>query len=96
VLIAIFQLWVLVPLVIFVVLAAITRYVSVGSLVAAVSVVTISFAVPELRPYWPLGLLAGLLIFWTHRENIQRLLNGTENRFGSKKPQADPAGGSPD
>lgn len=87
VLIAIFQLWVLVPLAVFVVLATITRYVSVGSLVAATVVVVISFAVPDLRLYWPLGLLAGLLIFWTHRENIQRLRNGSENRFGAKKPQ---------
>ncbi|MGN1230683.1 MAG: acyl-phosphate glycerol 3-phosphate acyltransferase, partial [Anaerotignum sp.] len=25
------------------------------------------------------------LAFWRHRTNIKKLLNGTENKFGSKK-----------
>lgn len=29
--------------------------------------------------------LLSLLVFWTHRENISRLLKGTEPRFGAKK-----------
>ena len=29
--------------------------------------------------------LLSLLVFWTHRENISRLLKGTEPRFGTKK-----------
>ena len=33
-------------------------------------------------------LLMALLIF-QHRGNIQRLLNGTENRFGKKKIEAE-------
>ena len=30
-------------------------------------------------------LLFAALAYWRHRANIKRLLNGTENRFGSKK-----------
>ncbi len=30
------------------------------------------------------GLLAGLFILWRHRENIKRLHNGTERKFGDK------------
>ena len=30
-------------------------------------------------------LAASALAFWRHRKNIKNLLNGTENRFGSKK-----------
>jgi len=90
VLIALYHVWVLIPIGIFVVLALATRYVSVGSLVAALSVAVLSFTVPSLKPLWPLGLLAAVLVFWTHRENIKRLLSGTENRFGSKKPASTP------
>ncbi len=32
-----------------------------------------------------LGLLLALLIFWRHRENIQRLHKGTEPRIGQKR-----------
>jgi glycerol-3-phosphate acyltransferase PlsY len=29
-------------------------------------------------------LFLAILVFWRHRSNIQRLLNGTENKFGKK------------
>ena len=31
------------------------------------------------------ALVMGVLVIWMHRANIQRLLNGTEYRFGEKK-----------
>ena len=31
------------------------------------------------------ALVMGVLVIWMHRANIQRLLNGTEYRFGDKK-----------
>ncbi|KQR55452.1 glycerol-3-phosphate 1-O-acyltransferase PlsY [Acidovorax sp. Leaf160] len=33
------------------------------------------------------------LLAWRHRENIQRLIKGTESRLGSKKPKAGPSRG---
>lgn len=64
-----------------------TRYVSAGSMIGAVASVVIAIGLG--RPVWEiitLGLLAGL-IFFTHRENIQRLQAGTERRLGEKSAE---------
>ncbi len=63
-----------------------TRYVSLGSILAAVAVPTSSW----LRGN-PLALniaitLIGLFVIVRHRENIKRLLAGTENKFSKKPP----------
>jgi glycerol-3-phosphate acyltransferase PlsY len=66
-----------------------TRYVSAGSMVGAVSAVIIALALG--RPLWEIATLAllALLIFWTHRDNYRRLQAGTERRFGERvKPEA--------
>ena len=73
-------------LAIFIVLVVATRYVSVGSIAAALACPFFS-----LYFFWgdwlavALCSLAGLTVVWAHRENIKRLLSGTENRIGSKK-----------
>ncbi len=69
------------------------RYVSLASLLAAL-VLPVSVWYFKVRPAggnWPLfcfSLFAAALIFWRHRSNIRRLLNGTEARF---VPGPDPA-----
>lgn len=65
------------------------RYVSLGSVVAAVAFLPL-FAVFNWPPttVWPMGLFAAAmvaLILIRHRGNIRRLLNGTENRIGSRR-----------
>ena len=74
-------------LVAWIILFALTRYVSVGSLAASVS---LPFATWFTTKNWTLtGVTAamGALAIYKHKGNIQRLLNGTENRVGSpKKP----------
>lgn len=79
----------IVHLAIFIVLVAITHYVSVGSIVtAAVVPVTVFVAFPHLAPaaiaVWA---LLGWSVVWAHRANIGRLRAGTESKlsFGSKK-----------
>lgn len=62
----------------------ISKFVSLGSLVGMTA-----FAVGVTIRYgfWPLGLWAialDLLAIWRHRSNIQRLINGTENKIGHK------------
>ena len=79
-------------LVIFALLVAVWRYVSLGSIAAAAAFPALFYAME--RP--PAALLAGaaacaLLIVVRHRANIARLLQGTENRVGAKKTAA-PAG----
>ncbi len=60
-----------------------TRYVSLGSIVAAalVPVLALVFGYPAL--YVAFGVLAAALIIVRHRSNITRLLNGTENRISA-------------
>ena len=95
---ALTNLWItLIALVVFVTIVAVTKYVSVGS----IAVVLIFFAGVVFRGqtgsygmesvylyemYAVAGFLA-LLAIWKHRANIQRLMNGTENKisFGKKK-----------
>jgi glycerol-3-phosphate acyltransferase PlsY len=40
---------------------------------------------PIASPLFYFSFFAAALILFTHRANIKRLLNGTENRFGRKK-----------
>jgi len=65
-----------------------TRYVSAGSMVGGVASVVIALGLG--RPVWEIVTLALLtgLIFFTHRQNIQRLQAGTERRLGEKSPAA--------
>ena len=83
----------LVPLValssvgVFALIVAITRFVSLGSIVAAIS---IPFLAVLLVPHRSTALLLGLsfislLSIVKHHANIVRLLRGTESRFGSNK-----------
>lgn len=73
-------------LVIFAVLVVATRYVSVGSIAAALACPFFAFYL-----YWPnlpaacAISIAALLVVFAHRENIKRLINHNENRIGSKK-----------
>ena len=78
-----------VHLAIFIVLVAITKYVSVGSIVTAALVpVTVCIAMPGIPvPALALWALLGWTVVWAHRANIDRLRKGTESKlsFGSSK-----------
>ncbi|MEM9572265.1 MAG: glycerol-3-phosphate 1-O-acyltransferase PlsY [Pseudomonadota bacterium] len=65
-------------------LFALTRISSLAALTAAAFVPIGAFLLGETR-FAAFTLLAlSVLVFWTHRANIKRLLNGTEPKFGSK------------
>ena len=73
-------------LIVFVVTVASTRLVSLGSILAAVTIPA-SLAVRrfafghDIAPaVWVFALAVPLFIVWTHRENVRRLLAGTEAR----------------
>jgi len=61
-----------------------TRYVSAGSMTGGVAAFVLSLALG--RPLWEVAtvFLMALLIFWTHRENLKRLREGTERRLGER------------
>ena len=79
---------VLVVLAVFVLIVAITRYVSLGSIIAAI-LFPVSFFFLDRQQASPLVMTmisaVSLLIVWKHRQNIGRLVSGNENKFGSKK-----------
>ena len=77
-----------VVLILFVAIVGLTRYVSLGSMVgAAVFPVAAWWLNPQTRSPLIFALLAAssLLIIVRHKDNIRRLLAGTENRLGGKK-----------
>jgi glycerol-3-phosphate acyltransferase PlsY len=62
-----------------------TRYVSAASIVAAMALpATVWFTQPNLALRF-IAIALGVLAIYKHKANIQRLLNGTENRFSFKK-----------
>ncbi len=77
---------------IFVAIVAITRYVSLGSIVgAAVFPVAAWWLNPRLaaiRSSCSSCAASSLLIIVRHKDNIRRLLAGNENRFGGRKSGA--------
>jgi glycerol-3-phosphate acyltransferase PlsY len=80
-----------VALSLWIVATLVTRFVSIGSILAAVVLpVAAAFFYPGEWIYFGLATLAGGLAVWRHHSNIQRLIAGTESRieFGSKKKEA--------
>ena len=81
-----------ITIVIFAVILALTRYVSLASIVGAICFPAIAYFLdfsrhPLLQAY-PVTLAAifiSILIIAKHHANIRRLLAGTENRFGKAK-----------
>lgn len=66
----------------FALLWLVTRYVSLGSVAAAVSMpVSTWFLFGGSVLYTLLAVLIAALVVWCHRENIRRLLQGEERKF---------------
>ena len=86
-----------VSLVLFIGAVAITRYVSLGSILVVCSYLIQAIIFGQLGY---LHLAGGALVefyivsacftgmaLWKHKENIKRLVNGTENKLGAKKKE---------
>jgi acyl phosphate:glycerol-3-phosphate acyltransferase len=71
----------------FLLIVAATRYVSMGSVLAAAAFPVLTWALHESVEPVQLVLIAldSLLIVWKHRQNIGRLVAGTESKFGAKR-----------
>ena len=69
----------------FLILAILTRYVSLGSCWAGASFPFATWFVYHNVVITVLGTVIGLLILYMHRGNIKRLLTGTENKFSLHK-----------
>ena len=74
-----------------------THYVSLGSLLVYVGIMIelvvlgqcgyFQMSQPHLYELYAVGLVLAVMAFWKHRENIKRLMNGTERKtyLSSKK-----------
>jgi len=72
----------------FTIICAITRYVSLSSILAAAAFPIFAwFTVSGPKPpfYITVQVIVALLIIVKHHPNIRRLLSGTEHRFGTPK-----------
>jgi len=79
---------VLVSLAIFILVVAITRFVSLGSILAAIFFpIAAYFLLKPDAVSLTLSSLIALIVVLKHHQNISRLLAGTENRFGRSKSQ---------
>ena len=69
----------------FIIIVAITRYVSLGSTIAAVLFPLTSLFLGRDTQNVIVSAIIGILIVVMHRANIKRLLSGTESKLGAKK-----------
>ena len=67
--------------VLFIGLVLIWRYVSLGSVIAAAAVPPLVYFLEGSLPLLFASLFISIMVVWRHRENIGRLLSGTENKF---------------
>ena len=74
-------------LILFIIIVAIFKYVSVASMIAPVSIPLLLNLSPATSPYIPLAVIISVLIILKHSDNIKRLIQGTENKIGRKKGQ---------
>lgn len=87
---ALFPTALLICLAVFFVVLALTKIVSVSSMSAATALpLTLSIFryvlnIPVQSSLYIFSFIAAALIVFTHRSNIKRLVNGTENRIGRK------------
>jgi glycerol-3-phosphate acyltransferase PlsY len=74
----------LLSLIVFVLVIVMTRFVSLGSLLAALSFPPLVLFFREPRKLALLGLIIFGLIFFKHWGNLKRLLAGRERKFGER------------
>lgn len=65
--------------------ALFSRYSSLAALVAAAAVPLLTLVFSAVPPQVVVAVAMSALLIWRHRENIHRLLAGTESRIGKKK-----------
>jgi glycerol-3-phosphate acyltransferase PlsY len=74
-----------------------TRYVSLGSILGTAfgaGIVIVAVIAGWLEPGWLLFVIPGEIIVWlAHRDNIERLLAGTERKFSASDRQPTPPPG---
>jgi len=78
----------LVAITVFLTVTATTRYVSLGSILGALTLAFCSFIFSAPRSLAWTSVVVAVFVVWKHRANIQRLLRGTENKLAWGKKTA--------
>lgn len=68
----------------FIIIVALTKYVSLGSVLAIALAPVLMVLNHNTKGVW-VALFLAASVTYTHRANIKRLLNGTERKIGAKK-----------
>jgi glycerol-3-phosphate acyltransferase PlsY len=66
------------------VVVGLTRWVSLGSMLAAMAIAPLMYVFGNPSSYVIFGAVGGLYVIIRHKANMQRLLKGTEPRIGEK------------
>jgi acyl phosphate:glycerol-3-phosphate acyltransferase len=69
---------------IFILVIMITRYVSLGTIVAAIAIPVSMLILKYPTGYIIFGLAVCLILLWKHIPNIKRLMKGKESKWGEK------------
>lgn len=69
---------------VFILVVAISRYVSLGSILAALTLPVWIWLFMGIVPVFYLGVFAAVLLIARHHANIGRLIHGTESKLGQK------------
>jgi glycerol-3-phosphate acyltransferase PlsY len=63
---------------------AIWRFSSLAALIAAAISPILAWYLLPYHGYTATAIILALMLFWRHKSNIQKLINGTEDGFGKK------------
>jgi glycerol-3-phosphate acyltransferase PlsY len=74
-----------IPILVFVIMLAVARMVSLASLCAAIALPPAAAAFACPRPYLLLAIVMSAMVMLRHKENIRRLIRGEEPRIGEAK-----------
>lgn len=76
---------VLVAIIFFILIVFISRYVSLGSILAALTVPVMMVLFQKPKPLIIFGILGASFVLYSHRSNIKRLYKGTEFKIGEQR-----------
>lgn len=79
----------LIVLALFVIIVAIFKFVSLGSIIASTAVPVVALALGHSASFIVFMLLLTALAIYRHKANIGRLVNGTENKLSFKKKDSE-------
>ena len=77
----------------FIAITGLSRYISLGSvigvIIGAIAILGLALADVQSNTYMVYGFISATMIVWQHRDNIQRIRDGSERRLGQAATKAD-------